>query len=647
MIKTYCFSRLPLVGYLIFLSLCVHAQVHEFTGYGAPTLEDIRLKKCSFDADADAVILLNEAWTDFDESYRMVTSHHIRLKILTDKARDAANVKIRYYRKDDFEEIYDIDGMTINQEADGNFTTTKLEKSSIFDRKINELRSEMAFAFPSVKAGSILEYKYVSKMKSYGGLDRWEFQDYLPVVTSRYNLVIVPNAEFAYRVSKRVDFPITITPDKDKGSIYFEMNNIPALTDEPYMDAREDYIQKVIFQLSGYGGGEFSRNKYMTSWDEVIRELTDETSFGVQLNKNIPGTSDFIKSISAQSPYMKMKQVYEYVKSNMSWNYILSKYSEEGIKQAWQKKKGNSGEINLILVNLLREAGLEAYPMLVSERFNGEVNPDYPFVDEFNTVFACVLIDSKKYYLNGLDKFTPVNLVPESILNTTALVVNKKKGGLINIADDQMKYDEHISTTINIKDNGVFDGSVTVNSNAYAKVEKARMYSEDKDQYLKQYFHKDDNLVEVKNIKAVNLDSDTLPMEQHADFNGTFMKAGDYYQVPLDLFLGMKKNPFLSDDRFSKVNFGYSRSVNLVNLVHLPAGYTVAEMPKSYSIVDQDKDVSVTRTMSYEKETNLVSCTISINFTQATYSTYMYPVLKDIYKKMFVMLQEPLLIIKK
>ena len=30
------------------------------------------------------------------------------------------------------------------------------------------------------------------------------------------------------------------------------MNNIPGLVDEPYMDARSDYLQKVIFQLSGF-----------------------------------------------------------------------------------------------------------------------------------------------------------------------------------------------------------------------------------------------------------------------------------------------------------------------------------------------------------------------------------------------------------
>lgn len=90
------------------------------------------------------------------------------------------------------------------------------------------------------------------------------------------------------------------------------------------------------------------------------------------------------------------------------------------------KKSGTSGEINLILVNLLKEAGLEAYPMLVSERFHGKVNVAYPFIEQFNSVFACVIINNKKHYLDATDKAIAPHLTPSSILNTTAFLVNRK-----------------------------------------------------------------------------------------------------------------------------------------------------------------------------------------------------------------------------
>ena len=112
----------------------------------------------------------------------------------------------------------------------------------------------------------------------------------------------------------------------------------------------------------------------------------------------------------------------------MTWNDLYSVYMVEGVKNAWEKKTGSSGDINLLLVNLLKEAGLDAYPMLVSERFHGKVNRDYPFIGQFNSVFACVIIQNKKYYLDATDKVTPPHITPFNILNTTALVVNRNAG---------------------------------------------------------------------------------------------------------------------------------------------------------------------------------------------------------------------------
>jgi hypothetical protein len=129
-------------------------------------------------------------------------------------------------------------------------------------------------------------------MKHYGGLDEWSFQDELPVLTSKYTLFILPNAEFAYRVNKTLDIPI-ISKKLAEG-IYFEMTNIPGLGNEPYIDARADYLQKVIFQLSGIGSNS-DKQKYATSWNELAKELNISPEFGGQLGKNIDETDDLVK----------------------------------------------------------------------------------------------------------------------------------------------------------------------------------------------------------------------------------------------------------------------------------------------------------------------------------------------------------------
>ena len=70
----------------------------------------------------------------------------------------------------------------------------------------------------------------------------------------------------------------------------------------------------------------------------------------------------------------------------MNWNGGESIYTENGIKSAWDKKTGSNGELNLILINLLRDAGLTVYPLLISTKDNGTANTMYPFLDQFNIV---------------------------------------------------------------------------------------------------------------------------------------------------------------------------------------------------------------------------------------------------------------------
>ena len=118
----------------------------------------------------------------------------------------------------------------------------------------------------------------------------------------------------------------------------------------------------------------------MTTWDEVTRELMSNQAFGLQLNKNIPVGEEWMNKIKAMSaPFEKMAAVYNTVYKNIGFSGIGGIGYSTGVKEAWEKKKGSSGDINLLLINLLKEAGLEVYPLLVSERGHGKVNPQVSF----------------------------------------------------------------------------------------------------------------------------------------------------------------------------------------------------------------------------------------------------------------------------
>jgi hypothetical protein len=637
---------------IFFLFICcalvaTHLYAQDFAAFGTFGSEEINLKECSFDKEATAVILLHEAYSTYDDEHHLITSHHVKIKILSEKGFSAADISIPFYRKDDFEQIYKTQAATFNIEAGGNIQRTNVAQKSIYTRKTNERIGEVVFAFPAVKVGSILEYRYESMMKHYGGLEGWEFQERLPVVTSRYTLVILPNMEFAYIVNKAPNLPIVIRQEKSLGGVYFEMNDIAGLADEPYMDARKDYLQKVMFQLSGYrhNGDE---KKYMTSWNEVIKELLSSVEFGAQLNKKIAGTDAFIDQVKTLSaPEEKMTAVYEFVRSNMKWNDLYSKYAYQGVKDAWQKKSGTSGDINLLMVNLMQNAGLDAYPMLVSERFHGKVDSNYPFIDQFNSVFACVIINEKKYFLDATDKLSPAYLTPFDILNTTAFIVNRKAGGLINISTDTAEYKEQIVAMLEVSKEGILSGDISIKSSEYARVKKMANYFNTKDRNEDTHLLMEGADFTVTAKKFNNVKQDSLSLEQECKISGALNVAGEFSFVPLNFFTGFDTNPFLSENRFSNINFGYKRKIMMNLVVQLPPNYTVDEVPKLVKLTNEDKDIFFERSVEYNKTKNSVNAIVQIDFRKSLYETEMYSAIQQIYQRIAQSLKESLVIKKK
>ena len=209
------------------------------------------------------------------------------------------------------------------------------------------------------------------------------------------------------------------------------MTNEPAFRDEPFIineDFYRDRLETKLIAYPIYG----RRESRVVDWLKVIKYLMEDDDFGVQLKKNIPRTAELdamLKNI--KDPYQKMKTIYKYVQDNMTWNEYLGIWASDGVKSAWKDKKGTVGEINLILVNLLKDADLNAHPVLVSTHDNGVVNTgdagtyESPGFNQFNKVMAYVNVNDKIYVLDATQKETPVHLLPPDILMTEGMVIEK------------------------------------------------------------------------------------------------------------------------------------------------------------------------------------------------------------------------------
>ena len=644
---------------LLLASTTIFAQ-KELPAYGKIDKADLLLKECEFDKDAEAYTLLNSGDVYYNivaENFNIVTNRRTRIKILKEKGLDRANVKLHFYSKSNYEEIRNISGVTYNIDNAGNIVTTKLEKSSVYIKKLNNKVSEVSFTMPDVKVGSVIEFKYTDTKKSIRDLDDWYFQDDIPTRISSYRIRIPSVFRFAMQVLTYQ--PIEQKDEVINDNLYYKassistrseektyvLKNVPALRDEPFMGAEKDYLQRIVSQLNSivYASGEV--DEVQSTWPKLTQDLLEDEDFGLQLKKNLPHTKSLDDSLkNVQDDYHRMILIHDYVRKNMNWNGRESIYSSDGIKSAWDKKSGSNAELNFILIDLLRDAGIKAYPLLVSTKDNGTVNTIYPFLEQFNNTMTCVFIGDKRYILNAADKYNPAYLIPYDVLDNDAFVVDKDHGGWIKLSNNNDTWRNVVTLFAQITPDALMEGNATVYSYGYSRNPREKKWIEDKSNF-KDYFTKGFTAMKVENIQVENQDKDTLPLQQKLDFSLPVNSSGEYKYFTLNLFQGLEKNPFIADKRQTDIEFNYPQSYTLVGKVTLPDGYEFDDLPKSIKMIMPDSSITLQRLI--QPGNGSIDFRISLDFFQSYYSANAYPLLQEFYKKLFTTLNEQIVIKKK
>ncbi len=644
----------PIFFFLSLFALCgsyAFSQTKDSVpGFGQVEKKELLLSECDFDNNAEALVLFDvEAVVckEYAFSVHAEIERHIRIKILKNKGQDQANIKIPYFSGQDGDRIDIVNAQTYNLDPSGNILVAKLDKKTIVDKAINKKISEKIFTFPDIKTGSVIEYIYKSTGPVSSGLRNWNFQTSIPVKFSRYALDFPETIELVCRPHCTLPVDEKSSTNRSDNIKVFTMTNVPALRDEPFMTCEDDYTQRIepdimAFTLNG------RRTSLNETWPSIINMLMNDEDFGQQLNKNIPRTQDLEDSLkNITDPYRKMNIIYRYVRDNMHWSGHNNIWALEGVKTAWKNKKGTSGEINLILVNLLQNAGLVVSPVLVSTRSNGRINLSMPEWRQFDKVMALVVIKDHKYVLDATDKFTASKLIPWDVNYSEGLVIEKFetfKWGWQSLWDEDDAFKDLILIQGAIDDQGVMTGEATINSYDYSRVERMEDLKDGKDKFIEKYFGSKNASVHVDSSLITNEGVDTLPLNQKVWFNKKLSSTGNYKYFSTNLFTGLEENPFTADHRFSDIFFGANQKYTIAESFFIPDGYVFDEMPKNVKMIMPDTSIVFTRLISAQND--LLNMRITLEFRKPVFRVDEYEAFREFYKKLFGMLNEQIVIKK-
>ncbi|MDN3550541.1 DUF3857 domain-containing protein [Mucilaginibacter aquaedulcis] len=613
--------------------------------FGKIDQSDLELKGCEFEKDANAEILFDKAGVYFDTNYNIVTDRHKRIKIFNDNGKSEANIRIEYYSANRIENISGLQAETINSN-NGIPEITKIDKKQIFTEIVDKYRSAIVFSFPNVKPGSVIEFKYHLTSTSIGDFPDWYFQSHLPTRYSELGTNIPDVLD--YKRLENVHYPYVVDKTNSSNMHIQALVNIPSLHDEPFMGSRDDNSERILFQLVSIKPTMGMIHTFSDTWNKVGQNWADDDDFGGQINRKLNGEEAIIsKAKSLKTDDEKIAYVFNTVKNTLKWDEYNARYANDGTVKVWEKKIGNSAEINLILTHLLKKSGIKAYPMLVSTHNHGRVNPAYPNSYQFNSTVAYIPVDSNKYYvLDASNKYNIYNQVPTNFLNSFGLSVNKDdKIYELKFLDDQAPVRQVVLINAEIKPDGKMNGLADISSFSYNRINYIKKYKTDGEKKYLDYIRDDNNNLKIAAVAFENMEVDTLPLRQKMDFNLDLTGSDDnYIYFNSNLFTDLKKNPFLNENRVTDIDFGYKDNYSITGIFKLPAGFKVDALPKNITMMIPDKSI-VFRRMVAEQDGSLM-IRLTVDFKQSMYFKENYPEFREFYKKMYEMLNEQVVLKK-
>jgi hypothetical protein len=297
------------------------------------------------------------------------------------------------------------------------------------------------------------------------------------------------------------------------------------------------------------------------------------------------------------------------------------------------------------MANLLRTCNIKAYPLLVSERKHGLVGADFPILAQFNKTLVYVEAGANKYVLDGTDEFTPINLIPENVLNTKAFLVDIKEARVIDLKDEKYTRNNIINVLYEITDDNQLKGEAVTTSADYATIDRRRFYKQNKDKFVGRYFVSKYPGLNIDSFSVQQIDDQKVPMEQYISFRAPLQSNGEYKLLPINQFTGLEENPFINDERFSTINFGNKQNLHIIEQFVLPNNMKPEALPENVQLFMPEKSMVFGRTVSLDE--GIVTVQLSLKINRPVYLASEYVVLKEFYKKMYVYLDEQIVLTNK
>ncbi len=630
--------------------------------------EQLQMTEYAADTAAAAVILSDYGEASIEErSGGLILQYTMyrRVKIFNESAFDLTEVEIQHHASGG-QKVTNVKGETFYMEGN-KLKSVKLSKKDVLHEKLEDGVEVVKFTLPQVKEGAVFEYSYMLSSESYSHIRPWYFQKYYPVAHSEY-ITRIPEW-FRFLPLFKGGMPLTSNESSSyKGNINiisrsdrtkpglrnsggqstvttqslsyqgqettYIMEQVPGFVKEPFMTTASDHIASLEFQLQTVQFPQRPVESVLSSWENLAKQYLEWTSFGDRLKdgkikrlvKDLP--------LAGKSTDEQVVLIYEFVRGSMTWDGDYSDVVSEPLHTAWEQKIGSSGAINLILLTMLREAGVEAFPVITSTRNHGKVQRLYPLASQFNHVIVLAAMSEGEVLLDGTSDYTAFGMLPQNVLNGQGFLVDDKQPDWVSL-QARHKQDMTIMANLSLDAEGNLVGKFSHSCKGYHAADsryRLNKLEKDEKEFANTYMMNDWADAQIESVEVKHYEERNSPIVIACEFTSSdYVNAvGDFIYIQPMLSAAQSENPFKLKERSYPVDFAAPIHEQYIFNLALPEGYVVDELPEATRIALPNKG----GTFSYQVQSmgNMLQLVSDLSITQQVFSPQEYGNIKAFFE---------------
>lgn len=397
----------------------------------------------AYEKDVPAVVLLNEQIVNLGNDGKLVTTENFAMRVLTRDGRRLAVARAFYLASAG--KVRSLDAWLIRPDK----TTKEYKKEQVLDiiaddeDVYNEGRVKVLDASDDVDVNSVFGFSVVTEENPLFFQDRWEFQNRLPTIRSRYALNL-PNGWTASSIT----FNTTEIKPLVNGSTYvWEMQNLAPIPPEPMSPSVMNLSPRIVVNYGSELKGQ-ANSQFFGTWTDVSKWGTNMHDPFVIVDDNVAAKVREL-TVESKTEFDKIRAIGTFVQNLQYISIDIgvghgNGYRPRASNTVLTRGYGDCKDKANLMRAMLKVLKIDAYPVFIYSGDATFVREQWPSPRQFNHCIIAVKVSDETKALtvmehprlgrllifDATDQFTPVGDLPDYLQGSFGLIAAGENGGL-------------------------------------------------------------------------------------------------------------------------------------------------------------------------------------------------------------------------